>query len=123
MTVPFALLLVVDDAVRGAIRFALDAEGVGVKVCSTIEELQRSGFPPGACMVLDQGPIGIDVIAVLRAARSQGIKAPAVILATTPTAKVLASARELGATILEKPLLGGELVTTIRALSGGGGVS
>lgn len=120
MTAPVAFLLVDDDAVRGAIRFALDVEGIGVVVVSSVHDFQDTLPAPGACLVMDEAPGSPHMLAALADLRARNFTMPAVILATTPTADFLEAARGLRARVVEKPLLCDELSTVIRWLSSGG---
>jgi DNA-binding NtrC family response regulator len=119
MSAPVVLVLVDDDAVRGAIRFALDVEGMGVEVFASLGEMQRAMPGAASCLVIDDGPDGPDMLATLEMLRGGGMSVPTVILATTPSADYLDSAHRLNASVVEKPLLCDELVTEIRRLSSG----
>jgi two-component system response regulator FixJ len=115
------ILLVEDDAsVRQALTFALQIEGYRVEVHETAEALLDAAEPPAAaCLVLDQnlpGTLGVDALEVLR---GRGMACPAILITTQPKAEVRAAAYRLGARIVEKPLLGGELPLAIRELTGG----
>jgi FixJ family two-component response regulator len=114
------ILLVEDDAsVRQALTFALQIEGYRIEVHESAQALLDAAEPPSAaCLVLDQnlpGTPGIDALAVLR---GRGMTCPAILITTQPKPEVRAAARRLGARIVEKPLLGGELPQAIRELLG-----
>ena len=115
------ILLVEDDAsVRQALLFALQIEGYRIEVHETARALLDAAAPPtAACLVLDQnlpGMLGIDALGVLR---GRGMTCPAILITTQPKPEVRAAAERLGARIVEKPLLGGELPLAIRELTGG----
>lgn len=117
MTAPRVLLLVEDDAVSGAIRFALEVEEIEVVVFANLAELQREAAGTESCVVIDRGSDGREALALLKHLRSQEIAAPAVVLASTPTRRLSAAVKALNATVIEKPLLRDELVATIRGFS------
>lgn len=115
------ILLVEDDAsVRQALTFALQIEGYRVEVHESAQALLDAADLPGAaCLVLDQnlpGTLGIDALEVLR---GRGLACPGILITTQPKPEVRATAERLGARVVEKPLLGGELPLAIRELLGG----
>jgi len=117
---PPLIVLVEDDAsVREALSFALKIEGFLVDVHETAEALLRApDLAEPACLVLDQnmpGPSGTAALAVLR---RRGLKCPAILITTQPKPEVRIIAVGLGAKILEKPLLGGDLPAAIRLILG-----
>jgi FixJ family two-component response regulator len=112
------ILLVEDDAsVRDALTFALQIEGYRLEVHESAQTLlDASESPTAACLVLDQnlpGVLGVDALEVLR---GRGLTCPAILITTQPRPEVRAAADRLGARIVEKPLLGGELPRAIRKL-------
>jgi FixJ family two-component response regulator len=114
------ILLLDDDAsVREALAFALTIEGFAVEVCESGEALvERGDDPAPACLVLDQhlqGVSGIEALAVLRA---RGVTWPTLLITTHPNAELRGGAAQLGARILEKPLLGGALPAALREILG-----
>lgn len=121
MTAPKVLLLVEDEAVSGAIRFALEVEEIEVVVFANFEALQQAVGQPGSRIVIDRGPGGTEALELLKQLRMQGMTAPAVILASTPAKGLDASVAELGAVLVEKPLLCNELVAALRSFPPSGG--
>jgi FixJ family two-component response regulator len=114
------IVLVEDDAsVRQALTFALRIEGFRVDVHDSAEALlQIAELPDAACLVLDQnlpGALGADALVELR---RRGLTCPAILITTQPKPEVRIAAERLGARILEKPLLGGDLPAAIRGLLG-----
>jgi two-component system response regulator FixJ len=113
------LILVVDDdaSVREALVFALTIEGFTVEVCESGEALVARGDDPvPACLVLDQHLQGVSGIEALAALRARGVTWPTLVVTTHPKADLRAAAAELGARILEKPLLGGTLPAVLREI-------
>lgn len=117
-----ALLLVEDDAMRRAISFALEAEGFAAQICGTCgnlaDDLVGGCDSQPACLVVDLGPgAAAEGIEVLRTARRKGSDLPAIVLVTAPSQNLRRTITTLDAVILEKPLLSGQLVSTVRALT------
>lgn len=97
-------LLVSDLAVLSSLQFALSVEGI--QLTAVGDDLAA------AALVIDQGYRG-DGLAALISLRANGRTAPAIILATNPTAPFRARAASAGAMLIEKPLFGHELSSAI----------
>jgi FixJ family two-component response regulator len=114
---PLVVLVEDDASVRQALTFALQIEGYRVEVHESAEALLATATPPdAACLVFDQnlpGTLGVDALEMLR---GRGLSCPAILITTQPKFEVRAAADRLGARIVEKPLLGGELPLAIREL-------
>ena len=113
------VVLIVDDdaAVRGALRFALEAEGFRVQdYDGAMALLIDRHMPPFGCLVIDyRMPVmdGLELVAVLR---DRGIAAPAIIITGRTNKELEAQAAKLGVRqVLEKPLSDGALVAAIRS--------
>jgi DNA-binding response OmpR family regulator len=101
-------LLVSDPAVLSSLQFALSVEGFTLAAAGQ-ERIATA-------LVVDQAYRG-DGLAALASLRAKGCAAPAIILATNPTASFRARAAHACAALIEKPLLGDELSRAIsRAL-------
>jgi two-component system, LuxR family, response regulator FixJ len=116
---PCAVVLIDDDeAVRGALAFLLEIEGFRVATYASGEELLRWRMPPECCCyVIDHELPGIDGIELLSQLRSAGALAPALLITTSPSARVRARATLAGTEIVEKPLLGDGFVRAVKRLS------
>ena len=120
-----AVVLIVDDdaAVRGALKFALGAEGFDVRdYGGPVALLSDSNLPKIGCLVVDYHmPImnGLELVAALRA---RNVDAPVIIITGRVDKELGARAAKLGiGRVLEKPLPDGALVAAIRsALTTGG---
>lgn len=121
MTAPKVLLLVEDEAVSGAIRFALEVEEIEVVVYADFAALQQAVGQPGSRIVIDRGPDGTEALGLLEQLRMKGMTAPAVILASTPARGLDARLAALDAVLVEKPLLRNELVAAVRSFPHDGG--
>lgn len=115
------ILLVDDDlAVLSAIAFALEIEGFDVAAFDSAEALLAGGreiLP--TCIVLDHRLPGIDGPELLAQLRRRGLRAPAIIITSNPSRSLRRRVCEAGARLVEKPLLCGELVATIREVTVG----
>ncbi|UIJ46312.1 histidine kinase [Sphingomonas cannabina] len=110
MTAENSILLFISDAsVLASLQFALSLEGFQVA------DGLAAANPSATCLVIDQACRGggLDLLASLRAG---GCNAPALLLATNPGAALRRRAGALGATIIEKPLLGDELTRALRRI-------
>lgn len=111
------LVLVDDDmAVRSGVTFALRTEGYTVEAFADGESV-LAGEPRADCYIVDDrlagGMSGIDLIGELRA---NAIDTPAILITTNPPPEIVRKAQELGAPIVEKPLIGATLVWTVERL-------
>ncbi|MBL8545958.1 MAG: response regulator [Hyphomonadaceae bacterium] len=114
------LVLVDDDPhVLNALRFSFETEGYEVRTFARGEDLlEDPPTDPGTCLVIDErlpGLSGLDTVARLRA---RGISMPAVLITTHPTESMVRRAATAGIGIVEKPLIGDALATTVRAMLG-----
>jgi DNA-binding response OmpR family regulator len=110
-----------DEAIRNSLQFALRAEGYDVSVFADGTALLAAPDAAGAdAYILDhQLPDmdGIHLLSRLRATRASG---PALFLAGRATPAFRRSAAALGATVLDKPLIGDALNAGLRDLLVGG---
>lgn len=109
-------VLVVDDdaAVRRALEFALDLEGLSVETFDSGEALLLREPPSGStCLVLDERLPGISGMETLRQLRDRTIDLPAILITSHPGRALREAAAHAGVPILEKPLLGETLVAAI----------
>lgn len=106
-----------DAAVRNALKFALEAEGLKVQVFDgAVSFLNERHLPPFGCLVLDyRMPVmdGLELTAVLR---ERGLKVPTIMITGRSNKELSARAAKLGIyTVLEKPLTDRSLADTVRA--------
>lgn len=112
-------VLVVDDdaALRAALQFALQLEGLSVEAFDSAEDLLKRADVAGArCLVLDQnlpGMTGLELVAVLRGGE---VTIPAVLITTHPAADLRRKAKAAGVEIVEKPLLSDALLRSVLTL-------
>ncbi|GLV20535.1 hypothetical protein TomMM35A_03950 [Sphingobium sp. TomMM35A] len=109
MTSDNPVLLFIDDAaLLSSIEFALSVAGIKAAAGS---ELSDPAAAPA--LVVDQDCAhGLERLAELR----RQCATPAILLATNPTRALRASAAELSAILIEKPLLEDELMRTLNLI-------
>ncbi|MET1755945.1 hypothetical protein ABVV53_10815 [Novosphingobium sp. RD2P27] len=112
-----ALLLIEDQSLQTAIRFALDIDGIESRVCTDLPQVPSQADLKNACLVIDQGQDGSETLRTLRRVRALNIELPVIVLVSTPPKLLSDAISQLGAVIIKKPLLGDELAQTIRALT------
>jgi FixJ family two-component response regulator len=112
------LVLVVDDdhAVRDALKFALELEGLSVETCDGGAALLRHpGLPHAGCLVLDYQMPGMTGLAVLRELKRRNVILPVILITAPLSREVELRALAAGvAGVLEKPLLEDILIEKIR---------
>jgi len=115
------IVLVVDDdpAVRDALKFSLELEGLKVHTCASgAELLEHPALGQARCIVLDYKMPVMDGFQTLDSLAKQGVKLPTILITTSVTDGVRARARKAGiAHILEKPLLDGALMDRLKELT------
>ncbi|MBQ0821417.1 response regulator [Microvirga terrae] len=119
MSHPTGLVIVVDDddAVRNSLKFALELEGLTVRLFKGgAELLAASDLPEGGCYVIDYnmpGMTGIELVGHLRQRRND---CPAILIASQISDDLNRRAARSGFRIvLEKPLHDSELLDSIHA--------
>lgn len=113
-----ALIAVVEDDsdVRRSLRFALEADGYAV--CSFRDGTQALESPEieqADCMVIDFGLPGMNGVELTRAMRRRQVVCPAIIITGDASGRARAAAAEIGAPVLEKPLMADALAEQIAA--------
>ena len=111
-----AALLVNDEALRSAIAFVLEIEGIAVRLHENASDLLADRSLPLDCIVIDMEPSGIDPVTCLEWLRDAGILEQAIILASNPSRRMKSRIADAGAILVEKPLLSDALTATIRRL-------
>ncbi|MDP3749019.1 MAG: response regulator [Phenylobacterium sp.] len=114
---PRVLLVDDDAALRAALQFALQLDGLSVETFASAEDLlQRADVADASCLVLDQnlpGMTGLDLLGVLRRGDAT---IPAVLITTHPAADLRRKAKAADVEIVEKPLLSDALLRSVLTL-------
>lgn len=118
-------VLVIDDdvAVRRALKFALEAEGLDVRLYGgPAELLGEASLPAAGCLVVDYSMPAMNGIEMVTALHGRHVELPVILIAAHVDAELRARAARAGIRrVLEKPLSDGALVDNIRsALIAGG---
>ena len=111
-------IIVVDDdpAVLNSLKFSFEVEGFAVRAYPNGTELLIDAIPVGSgCLVIDYRLPGINGLDLLAELRRRQVTLPAVLITTHPSGWVRARAEMAGVCLIEKPLLDGSLLLTIRA--------
>lgn len=114
---PGRVLLVDDDeALVASIRFLLELDGYEVETLGSAEALLTYPLPAkNACLVLDQHFEGLSGLEALAQLRARGVTLPTLLITTHAPERMRAKAAELGAVVVQKPLLGDVLSAEIRS--------
>jgi FixJ family two-component response regulator len=112
------LVLIVDDdqAVRDALKFALELDGLSVDTCGSGAELLRHpDLSRACCLVLDYVMPEMNGFAVLNELKRRNVTLPVILITAPLNADVERRAAAAGvAGVLEKPLLEDVLIDKIR---------
>jgi DNA-binding response OmpR family regulator len=113
------ILLVEDDAaLLRALAFSLRIEGFDVTPLDRAEALLEQAFDRPVLIVTDQNLPGLTGLEAIATLRERGVTAPAVLISAEPPRGFgKERARELGVTVVEKPILGDRLIAVLRTLS------
>lgn len=112
------IVIVVDDdaAVRNALKFALETEGLSVVLCEGGHELLGwQDLPAGGCLVVDYRMPDMDGFELVSRLRERQISLPAILITSQVNADLRKRATEAGFyEVLEKPLHDSSLLDTVR---------
>ena len=116
------LILIVDrdQAVRDSLQFALQLEGLSVRVYrGGLGLLADPELPLARCLILDDRNPCMDGFALLGQIAARQINLPSILLTSHATSRVKARASAAGVRmVMEKPLLDNALVDNIRMILG-----
>ena len=115
---PRPLIGVVEDdlAVLHSLEFALQAEGYAVWPFQNAEDASAcADLLEADCVVLDYALPGTTGLDLLRSLRRRGMSCPAIVIASNPSAQCRRESHAADAPLIEKPLMGEDLSSGIRA--------
>jgi FixJ family two-component response regulator len=106
-----------DDAVRNSLKFALELEGLTVRLFKDGAELLAvQDLPRDACFVIDYNMPGMTGIELVGKLRQRRIDCPAILIASQVSDDLYSrAARSSFRIVLEKPLHDSELLDSIHA--------
>jgi FixJ family two-component response regulator len=114
-----SLICVVDDdaAVRNALKFALEVEGLAVRVFDGAASLlDDPDWWPCGCLVVDYRMPAMDGLELIGALHRRGIEAPVILITGRANSELRARGETLGIhCLLEKPLSDDALLLAIRS--------
>lgn len=120
MPVSRGLVIVVDDdeAVRNSLKFALELEGLEVRLYGGADELLAGPrLPAEGCLLVDYRMPLMTGVELVRTLRARQVTLPAILMTVDATAELRSRARRTGfQKVLDKPLNDGTLVDHIRAM-------
>lgn len=118
-TRPILLIVDGDPEVLRALAFMAETRGYGVIGCATAAGALADLDGSVSCLVLDQNLPDVPGVRLLKQIRAAGIRTPALLMATGPSAALQIQAAAAGAPIVEKPLLDESLFQQIETLLAG----
>lgn len=115
-------VIVVDDdsAVRQSLKFALELEGMSVRVYGSGDELLAvSELPTSGCLVVDYHMPSMNGVELMDRLRRRLVKLPAILITSRATDDIRRRAARSGfSQIIEKPLEDSTLLDSIRGALG-----
>lgn len=119
MSSAFGPILVVDDdaAVRHALKFALEMEGLNVRLYDgPADLLGDKALPASGCIVVDYNMPAMNGIEMIDALHGRDVELPVILIAGRVNAELRRRAARSGIRrVLEKPLSDGALIDNIRS--------
>jgi two-component system response regulator FixJ len=117
------VIIVVDDdkAVRDALKFSLQLDGMDVHVCDGADSLLKyPDLDAAACLVVDYRMPDVDGFALSEELSARGVSVPRILI-TAPVSSALRRRAEAAGffAVLEKPLLDNILLQNVHAAIGG----
>ncbi len=116
-------ILVVDDdeAVREALKFVLEIEGLQVQACAGGRAvLERNDLAHASCLVLDYQMPGMDGFELLERLAEKGFELPTIMIAAQVGPALARRAKRAGIRhLLEKPLMDSALLEGIQDVLAG----
>jgi two-component system, LuxR family, response regulator FixJ len=108
--------VVEDDAgVRNSLKFTLEVEGYEVHAYASARELlNEESLPTSGCLITDYHMPEMNGLELVAQLRDRNILLPVILITGHPNENMRNRAAAAGIPIVEKPVLGGHLLDTIR---------
>jgi two-component system, LuxR family, response regulator FixJ len=104
-----------DEAVRDALRFALELEGLAVRTYVDAHALLAAELPPSGCVVTDFRMPEIDGLQLQARLAERGVRLPVIVMTAHGDVPVAVRALKAGAVdFLEKPFQDGQLAGAVK---------
>lgn len=98
-----------DDALLAALTFALSLEGFEVQDHCSAHSVSADELPQKVCLVIDDGLPGESGLSLLARLRTSEVLSPAIVITSHPNPITRRRVATLGATLIEKPVIGDAL--------------
>jgi len=110
------VLLVDDDAaVRDSLKFTLEVEGFEVRAYSSPEALlNENRLPANSCLVTDYYMPTMNGLELVAQLRDRRVLVPVILITSLPNENLRNRAAAAGISIVDKPLVSGGLLDSIR---------
>lgn len=117
---PLVCIVEDDAAVRNALKFSLEVEGMAVRVYDGADSLLSDpGLPSCQCLVVDFRMPATDGLDLVKAIGARGIAIPVIMITGQATRDLRRRAEKLGIRrVIEKPLPDGDLLRAVQAAVG-----
>jgi FixJ family two-component response regulator len=113
---PIILIVEDDAALLASLAWSFEVEGFRVRPYQDSESLlAEDALPERGCMIIDYRLPALNGLELVGRLRDRGCLLPALLI-TTPAPGVVREARAAGIPLVEKPLVGGTLLTEVRSL-------
>jgi FixJ family two-component response regulator len=103
-----------DDALRHALTFSFETAGIGVEAFALGEAaLAARNRSKWRCLVADYRLPGISGLELLERLRLAGVNPPTILITSNPSRELKFRSSVAGVEIVEKPLLGDQLLQSV----------
>jgi FixJ family two-component response regulator len=114
---PLIAVIEDDEAVLHSLEYALTAQGYRVSPFACAQDaLDGADIMRADCLLIDYTLPDFDGLTMLAVLRDRGLSCPAIIIASNPNFRCRKEAAKAGAPLLEKPVMGNDLVDKLRSL-------
>lgn len=106
-----------DEPLRGALAFECETAGFTTRVFADAESAWAApDISSWGCLIVDLRLPGMSGLELAERLRGRDHRSPAILITSNPSPSTRRRARAAGMEIVEKPLLGGELIRSVRRI-------